>query len=45
MARKKKSAAEFRIELANFITSLGDEGEQRVRDAWRQYKSLFEQRR
>ena len=45
MPRKKKSAAEFRLELAIFIASLGEGEERRIRNALRQYKTLFEQKR
>ena len=45
MARKKKSAAEFRLGLAIFIVSLDDGEERRIHNALQQYKILFEQKR
>jgi hypothetical protein len=44
MARKKKNAADFRLELTNFLTSLNNGDEQRVRDALRQYNALIKLR-
>ena len=48
MARKKKSANDFRLELANFVASLlaslGNDGEQRVHDALQKYMRLFRKR-
>ena len=42
MPRKKKNAADFRFELENLLTTLGDDGELRVRDALRQYKTIIQ---
>ena len=40
MGRQKKTSADFKNEIADLVESLGDGGEQRVRDAFRKYKNL-----
>ena len=45
VGRKKKSAAAIRQEIANLLASFGDGGEQRVRNALREYKLLLKQQR
>ena len=45
MGRLKKSSATFRLDITAFIALLGNDGEQRVRDAYRKYKSLLELQR
>ena len=45
MAHKKKKATDFRLERANYITSLNDNNKQSIRNIVWQYKTLIEQRR
>ena len=44
MGRRKKTPADFKNEIADLVDSLGDGGEQRVRDAFRKYKNLEKQK-
>ena len=40
MGRRKKTPTDFKNEIADLVESLGDGGEQRVRDAFRKYRNI-----